>query len=335
MVVLPWDGIDFYCFLAIFLFVAIHIGKIHWSLGLAFAATLLCGVLTSDGLFYRQAPLAHYNYIRLVSMQSLATFFLIFIAAEKINIKSALRLFVAANTLNSVLVIYEFIKIHDGFASGGFLINSSMNSSFIACTMAFCQLWLLPVFLSAVFCAKASVPIAVAATVLLFRFAKRKQIIYAVLIAIGTIYLGYHLDKDFLNGSGRFENWKASMIYWTQNINKWIGGGSGTYRFSGSVITEQRKIVQDLRMQAGLVWGTMHNEFLQVVFESGYIGITSVAILLGHAFWYCRKNSAVFSALAGYCVFSFFNMPLRYVPTALFGAIILRASFGSRNEQMV
>lgn len=332
MVALPWDSLDFWCFLAVAAIASFRLKKIHWSVAVATFAVLFSAIFAAHGRFYGGAPLVHFNYIRLISFQALATFFVVYIAAEGVNLGLTLRAFFIANFVNSLYVIYQFMKFHDGFTSGGLLFNSSMNSSFIALSIPFAPVWAIPALLVAVFCAKASVPVLVAATVLLFRFSKLKHIPFAICAAAIITGAGFLHDKEFLNGSGRFENWDRSMQYWDKNIHPVIGAGAGTYRFLGSIITEERKTTEKLQMQEGLVFATMHNDILQILFECGWTGFVACTVALGHAIWFARNNAKILSSLLGFCVFASFNMPLRYVPTAFFGAILLLSAFKLRGK---
>lgn len=100
---------------------------------------------------------------------------------------------------------------------------------------------------------------------------KWKQVTLAIIV-VTTI--GYLMNGDqLLNSSRRVYHWTYIMEFWWTNMNHWLGAGIGSFDWLGPAS-------QMLRGQKTELFMWMHNDYLQLLYEGGFIGL-----LLGLAVW--------------------------------------------------
>lgn len=139
-------------------------------------------------------------------------------------------------------------------------------------------------------------------------------------VPLGIILVGGGL---YINGAtlytshDRTDQWKLLMSWWWDNANHWLGTGSGTFQWLGPAIQNKER---DL-----FVW--MHNDYLQVLFEQGLIGL----FLMGCMFVVCIKKAWnrpwLLSAMGGSAFAMVTQFPLRFPLSALFILALIRISF--------
>ncbi len=324
----PWDLLNYHCFIAAFLLVGFRLSKIHWSVSLAFLASFASAVCASHGGIFSNLNMEFLNYLKYLPSYSMLVACVFVIGLKDINPRKLLKLFGLVNIINSLVVIWEFIGSHDGFTSGGFLLNSSMNSAFIATTIPFVPMWAIPIMCAAVILSKASVPVAVMGVVLAAMFVRIKDHKWWLVGSAWITAIAAYFTPNLLSGSGRYAQWAASWHMWHDKIDHILGCGAGTYYLLGSFISYNRG------MHDGLVFTFMHNDWFQILFECGIAGLISCVIMLGYALYYSRKNPAIFASICGYSVFALVDMPLRYIATSAMCFILLNAAFENRNEAL-
>jgi hypothetical protein len=129
--------------------------------------------------------------------------------------------------------------------------------------------------------------------------AKRMKIIDAgggllSTVIFGVALLGVFFMKDqFLGDNGRFNTWQTTMGAWWNNWpsglieqgvpapNHWFGTGAGSFYVLGPIIELINKF------PTNTLFANMHNEYLQILFEYGYIGLS---LFLVAAFYTLRKS---------------------------------------------
>lgn len=89
----------------------------------------------------------------------------------------------------------------------------------------------------------------------------------AAMMLVGKIVVG----KDLINDSDRFKVWAFMFERWRAPWNIFTGTGLGTYHvFSVNLQhTPGRAPIAD-----GYWWNTMHNDYLQMLFECGVVGLS-------------------------------------------------------------
>ncbi len=167
-----------------------------------------------------------------------------------------------------------------------------------------------------------------------YLFIKNKWEKPAILYALGVSALlscvGYLMQGNILfDSDGRFPIWKMSLKYWWENINIWYGSGPGTYFLYGPSLQIDYAISHHQHEAAGFFW--MHNDWLQILFETGIIGFCLVALLFGYVLWRSRKSPVAFSALSAFGAVALIQMPLRHLLFASYGALLV--SWALLNEK--
>lgn len=240
--------------------------------------------------------------------------------------------------LNSILVIlghfFKFGYLPEGVGVSGLINYASLNGCLIATTIPF--VFLLPKYfwpliiasIYAVVLSKSSVPYGVLALTLTGLFYKRiftKKVVYALIIfglviGVGLVFEGSRL----FDSAERFNAYRLFMKTWADLPNPMIyfGTGPGTFMVLGPEIQIKNKfMVNDRHI---FLWTAMHCDYLQVLFETGIIGLGLFCLLGYRALKYHYENCVYkFSATLGYLGMMLFNYPLRYYLTLSLGVVLL------------
>lgn len=153
-----------------------------------------------------------------------------------------------------------------------------------------------------------------------------------VLIGLGVTALGVALQGEaLLVGSGRFHIWELAVEF-IQTEGKRFGQGIGTFHVYGPTLQLAELMRQGLKDVEipGFMW--MHNEWLQVLFEAGYLGLGMAAAVFTTAIYEARKAPAKFAALMTFGALAFTQPLLRNHLTAVLGAYLLVMAFRPAEE---
>lgn len=147
-------------------------------------------------------------------------------------------------------------------------------------------------------------------------------------VPAALLALGYHMSWDFeygqklfLSDSGRLTPWTKFMQWWADNANMWIGTGTGTFQWLNTQVDIGRSDI----------WFTwMHNEFLQVLFEQGVIGL----ILMLALFAICLKKSVkvpfIFASLVSTAFVFCVHYPIRVIFGQIFVLLLIKLCFARK-----
>jgi len=151
------------------------------------------------------------------------------------------------------------------------------------------------------------------------------------------IGIGLSVLVVFIRGAFR-DHWGWSLTAWTSTridvwvitlakaLQKpWLGWSPGSfYLWKPTFISPPAK--------TGLTFIQTHNEFLQLLFEVGFIGFLAVLIYFVHTGMRLRRARpwtpelrCAFASLIAFCLIAFVSFPLRIAVTAV-GAIITMAA---------
>lgn len=147
----------------------------------------------------------------------------------------------------------------------------------------------------------------------------------AILSVIGVLFM----KESLLNDNGRFQIWRLSLEYFfnpEKGINPIFGAGSGSYFVLGPTIQ------LNFGYSPKLVFLFMHNDFLQVLFEQGYIGILLALAVGVNALRKSFDRPWLFAALCTYGTIMATQYPLRYFASALIGALLLSEAYGCNQK---
>jgi hypothetical protein len=227
--------------------------------------------------------------------------------------------------------------------------NSAIDASFIACfipiALSFFKkreiMWLEGIFLLipmvlAIIVSKSStgiagIGIAIASYLFMEYGLKSLKIIAPLALAIcGGAYI--YLKDELLNPNGRYGIWKGSLDFFLKETHILIGSGIGTFFMWGPEIQmHNNNSLGSNGQQALFIW--MHNDWLQVLFEMGIIGLAGLIILyscLLLSSW--KKKNALFPMLCTYGFIGLTQMPLRAFPFQVLGACLIIISFKLENS---
>lgn len=248
-------------------------------------------------------------------------------------------LFFVCCSLVHVLLQWIFIGCSDVNSCGGTLGNPSLNSSMVACAMPFVfrvlrkrMAWTVwGVCLGSVMLSGSSIGMGmmVGAAILellpwrrleslrltrgdLFRIVLLGASGVAILLAIGWATVGY---RELFSSGNRFKMWEFFMSSWSLPRNIPFGMGFGTFGIFSRVLQD----IYQMDPKAWWIW--LHNDWLQMLFEGGLVGLgLMIATYIEAARKLFRESYlAELRALILFGIFMFFNYPLHVGLTCAFG----------------
>jgi len=327
----------------------------HLSAGLMSAWVLISGLYTSGwvGNMYFHFPSNVGGAIRENAAYATLIASLLLIGYHSIH-KKAYRLEPIWGFLclaNSIYVIAQFLNGNEFLFRGGMFINGSINGVFIAMTYPFLvfqsygifkkeraiQLILAPIPIVAIILSKTSVPVGcIALSILVFGVAKglgSKKTVIISIVSFFLIFLFASLyDENLFYDSYRFRYWKHSYDYFmTRPLNHFIGFGTGTFKVFGIIIQDTYKYF-GWDGNAKMIF--MHNDWLQILLEQGYIGVVLTIYLCVAILFRQLKNRRfiLLSATAAFCGGMTFDYPFHYPIHAFFGVWLIGQTFEKKGE---
>jgi len=213
----------------------------------------------------------------------------------------------------------------------GFFNAHSFDAAMIVQLMPFAPPLLILVFMVMVFSAPngataflmlSSYGLALALHVRRFR--------WHLVFAVGLGILGAAFFLPFVHGfnsTGRIPAWIRFFNWWQDNASYLFGTGTGSFLWIGPYIDEFK----------GNVFLQMHNDWLQVLFEGGFVGLGLAAASWFYLLYHSWSRPRLFLATVGLGVFALTYHPLRFFPSALFIAFLIREviSNGHTSEQSI
>lgn len=158
------------------------------------------------------------------------------------------------------------------------------------------------------------------------------HLIFLILVLSSLIALAiYFMGHKFLEDSGRFFTWKVSMEFWVAKANHIFGSAGGTYLTLGPAVQQAAYIKNGVTAFPQFFF--MHNEYLQILFEQGAIGLTLIVAVAGTALYKARKLPWLFTSLSTYCFIALTQFPLRFFGSAFIGAVLLMEAFKHEEDR--
>lgn len=240
--------------------------------------------------------------------------------------------------INSLIILYHW---HMGINPWGMGMNSSMDGTLMAIAFPivlsrlpgkslFKYIYiLLPII--ATFATGSSIGIGgiiLSSLIMYFdeRPSMRDSLIAFVLVSI-IIYSSYHINPKFFSDSKRVVCWVWSMDYWWDHANHWIGLGLGSFKVIGPYI----QLVTNNEVNNWYV--DMHNDWLQVIFETGFIGLILCLISAGFILYRSTKHTWLFSSVLTYLICSLVNYPSRGIATAALAMVLINECLDSTDSR--
>lgn len=322
------------CILSIFLSFHIPLGRLSFyaraSTYPIVLSTLLTGFITSMWFErYNTEAFEIQSTLRQASSFGLSLFLLVSFSVSLLS-KKALDLILTSYSLLGLIVGFSIVFSPNPGYQVPFFDNPSMALSFVIMTLP-----LLPkgfvlnvagylVVLIGIVLVKASTPVLVFSGVILGELLVRKK--YKLLVALLLIPLCSLLVAPlsfWMQDNGRFWLWKIALNWWyDQSIGTIIfGTGLSTLRIFLPLI--QMGAGTDITQGPWFFW--LHNDWLQILFEQGVVGLISALIFLNYVL--CNsflRHKRVFVAGLGFCFCMCTNFPMHWPIQAFLGFTLAR-----------
>lgn len=295
--------------------------KFHISVGISFLVTALYGLI--------QLGVPQFGSEVSTSISALLFFSCISIGLDDSYFDWIMPVLGLVAIGDSVIMIAQGLK-HFGewqcnMKAWWVLSNGALDASFLALMIPTVLAWpitLIPI-LAAIILTKCNTAVIVIILMSLAYLLARKEWkmlgIFILADSISGFYLAKYFGTKFMDDSGRLNNWKLMMGYWKDHINHWLGAGPGTY-WAYSQWLQAHKV-------GDLVFPWMHNDWLQILFEQGIIGILAVGFLF---FTMLRKSfdrPALFAMILGYGFIACTLYPLHLFMFQLLGVVLIQKTF--------
>lgn len=320
--------------------------RVHWSAGLCFAWILISGAMVFG------APISPYKdagdlaVMAFDTSAAIDTVSVLIMAGLLCSIGGQWRISRAIIDAMSALCMIDSLYVfgqwalgHESTNCGGLFVNASMNACLIAFTYPILKrartkppsglaaiggLISLIIPVMAILASRSNMALmallgalAAPAAVRLWRGKHRliSPAVMASLLGAGYCCMG----TKFGDNNGRFEIWRATLSWWMQHANHWTGAGLGSYFIIGPGI--QIAILH--QNTAHLLW--MHNDWLQVLFEQGAIGLALAITVFGRALARSIKRDRPWltSSLSAFGVTMLGNFPMHVPVMGFLGSFLL------------
>ncbi len=295
--------------------------RFHWALAFAFGSALMSATLVIGRTDFPN-PIEELN----LSINALTAVVYLFGAVLLYSLdipwRKVMRYFCGLASIDLIL-------------RHSLIGNVSLEGSFIAVTAPFFwdavrprKVWpikLLPIV--AVFCTSSTTAYVTLGAVLgmeifyrnrnrLFHFPGYGSAFIAVPL---TVWAGHHFQKHSTlhNWNIRVPFWKAAFAWWDMHANHWIGAGLGSAQY---------QLDQLIQYPEGhVIW--MHNEWLSILFEQGWIGLTSAVTLAVTSLYMARDWATLFISIVAACLVFGTQFPTHIAPTAVLLVGLLKLAF--------
>lgn len=143
----------------------------------------------------------------------------------------------------------------------------------------------------------------------LYYFKHYKTLAIVAALGIGSVILKC---PTFLDPNGRIEMWNTYFKWWSANIDPLFGSGLGSFEWMGPAfqISDQRYLF-------------MHNDFLQVLYETGFVGLGLLCAVIYRAAKIAYKNPFQISSLVAIVIAMLTYFPLHYFISQCIVALLL------------
>jgi hypothetical protein len=201
--------------------------------------------------------------------------------------------------------------------------NSAVDASFLACLLPISGWFSIPMLI-AISVTKSSTALGavgiVAISWLVSKYGIKKMwpVLFAVPALLGA--MGYFfLREELFNSNGRFWIWKVVFDYWDKlpKIYQTIGTGTGSFFIYGPTLMHQ----VDPTTNQSFFW--MHNDWLQVLFENGMIGLALLIGIFIKLLCNTEENPKVFAMVCTYGFIGLTQMPLRQFLFQVLGVCLI------------
>jgi O-antigen ligase len=150
-----------------------------------------------------------------------------------------------------------------------------------------------------------------------------KKLVAAILGSAAIFGLAYlKLGMELFNTSDRWKIWTFMMERWNTPNNAPFGTGWGTYHVFSINLQEYGKIPTNTH------WNTLHNNWLQFLFEMGWTGLVLSLLVYVAALKAAlkKRDKGIVIALVLYGLYMAMDPALNFAYPAAFGAWLFLAA---------
>lgn len=322
--------------------------RFHWS-GLLLVAYLASSALWSFGwrTAYDGEPvvLMGIGKVTAYTLASLLALSFFSLCCEETDYKRLFNIFGWVCFVNSVVIIAEALCGLPAMARGGLFGNPSMSASIVAFSWPFALrlgargrtgfiIPLLNVLLPPIACVLtgAAQPTGVLIVVMLAIWFKGTQSfksiwrigLFGALLFVCLHFTSFKDNHAILEDEGRFHAWKLGLRWWWDYGHHWTGQGTGITQLFLPLIERVQFITHGTQGASIDWWLWFHSDWLQTLFEGGYIGLILALNMYGFALYLSfKKAPRLFPVVIGLGASAVFNFPVHWPWSALIGMTTL------------
>jgi O-antigen ligase len=322
--------------------------KFHWIVALTFIVFATYGIFQWGYpyvAFHNLGPIGRAGFGSIVGgfLLTLFLFAAISITMTTEAMSFSITVFAFAAIVDAFIMIYRVLYYGTYFQGCWVMTNASLDASFLALMLPYLfggtttehpksKVFIISLILIAICFTKSNtgvfaVGIALSAwAISTFRFRAAPLILVSLLfiLGVGTFYMG----NKFGENSGRLQMWNTMMGYWMPNINHWVGAGPGAVESYGPAI----QILAHGSKGDIMIFPWMHNDWLQVLFEQGILGLCLVWALFVYMLKYSFKRPVLFSMVVTYGFIALTQYPTHLFIFQVIGMTLIAMCFDRTSE---
>lgn len=313
--------------------------KYHISVGLCFFVTAVCGLLYAGDSTLGSEVVS--------SVMSLLFFSCIALALPDKYLEAVIPALIIIAAVDSAIMVYRGLTNYQPgtywyMKAWWVLTNGSLDACFVAILMP--VVWtfrkhsyaILALMFLAVVVSKSTTALLTILVIIsgyLISNYGFKAIAYLIPFSASIYGIGaYAVGNKFLGDSGRFRIWKMMFGFWEQKANHFIGTGPGSFWIYSQTIQKPNWNGAPERLA---VFPWMHNDWLQILFEQGYIGISCVLFLFAAMLWKSFDRPILFSIVLGFGFIGITQFPLHLFYFQLLGVGLIYNVFRVSHEPVL
>lgn len=255
----------------------------------------------------------------------------------------------AFGVINSIYVIITWLfnwRLNGSMGPQGFIDYSGLNSTLISYSIVAItcskvnKKWLVPCVI-AIILSRSSIGFGVIATgisayLLASGYFKKEVFLKLCLIFVAIVSIGFLSEGvELFDSGGRLSAYSVFLSHWQANYNTILGAGPGSFRILSYGISKLYNFMPIPGQNDVWYWERLHSEYLQVLFEYGWVGLILLLAALSELSYrlFKAKEPRLFALLMAVASSAIFNFPLRYFPSAIVCALIVTASYSALSDE--
>ncbi len=251
-----------------------------------------------------------------VSSQAFVQLFLIMVGIFYFKKSLWKKFFIGVAAFEALAIIFG--------STGGLLLAPSLDSAFLASMLPIFPFPLTILSLIAIVMAKGTTAYTIIAAQLVGYAIVKHTKAWRLLTVSGILgaCLWFTQGASISDSNGRIAAWKRFFTWWGDQDYHWLGTGNGTFSWIGPCIDNMHD-GKCLIIEGG-AFVQMHNDWLQVLFETGIVGLLLASIVFTMTTFKAKASPKLFATWLGFGAFALTYHPLRFMITGLFIAYIWR-----------